>query len=60
MSFENRNVDLSVNLPVIKCNQCEQKFSLITVNDCAEIDVDNVSYLQTEVRFCPYCGNENK
>lgn len=57
MSIENRNIDLSVNLPVNKCSSCNQKFVLITVDDCAEFDVDNVSYPQTKVKYCPYCGN---
>lgn len=59
MSFERRNINLSIELPVVKCSSCNQKFTLIGVNDCAEFDVDNVTYLETKIRYCPYCGIEN-
>lgn len=59
MKLENRAISLSVDLPVMACDGCEKKFILMDVRDCAEFDVDNLTYIETEAKFCPYCGKKH-
>lgn len=60
MSFQNRDINLAVKLPVITCTSCDQKIVLMAVLDCAEIDVDNLTYPQTAFTYCPFCGEKAK
>jgi len=54
--MENRKIDVAVSMPVISCTACQQKFVLMTFNECAEFEIDNLTYMQEKASYCPYCG----